>query len=225
MFPFLLQMIEEDDIGAFKSYLNEHPVYTIDSSGYNILYYLCKWNASLEFLQECIDRGVNIHIQDDMGENLLIFNCKRNKIKYMQLLIEYGININHTDINLDTAFLWAAYYNRIPILELLMDYQVDYTHCYKDGKNAIMWALKQQNIDAFEWLMPYFPNINQIDNYGNSIMNMYKSFSFKKILYNHILYYKWIIITYFNHFHFHPLLEYNLLHEIFSYYTTKTNFI
>lgn len=70
-------------------------------------------------VQELIDQGVDLNIQDEYGYTSLIWAASYSKPDMVKLLLDAGANKDITDIDKHNALYWANYYGHPEVIDLL----------------------------------------------------------------------------------------------------------
>jgi ankyrin repeat protein len=70
-------------------------------------------------IQELIDQGVDLNVQDEYGYTPLIWASCYNKPDMVKLLLKAGANKDITDVDKHNALYWANYYNNLEVIDLL----------------------------------------------------------------------------------------------------------
>jgi ankyrin repeat protein len=70
-------------------------------------------------IQELIDHGVDLNVQDEYGYTPLIWAASCNKPDIVELLMEAGADPKIIDIDSHTAMFWANYYKNLEVIDLL----------------------------------------------------------------------------------------------------------
>jgi ankyrin repeat protein len=70
-------------------------------------------------IQELIDQGVDLNVQDEYGYTPLIWAASYSKPDMVKLLLDAGANKDITDIDKHNALYWANYYGHPEVIDLL----------------------------------------------------------------------------------------------------------
>ena len=70
-------------------------------------------------IQELIDQGVDLNVQDEYGYTALIWAASYSKPDMVKLLLDAGADDEITDIDKHNALYWANYYGHPEVIEFL----------------------------------------------------------------------------------------------------------
>jgi len=100
-----------------------------------------------------IDIGIDIHLQNDRGDNALIVAASISNDDMVDILIEHGIDVNFQNFYGDTALYMASHCGFLPIVEKL--YNADAILDLKDycGRTALMSAVSMKQTIVVEFLI------------------------------------------------------------------------
>jgi ankyrin repeat protein len=70
-------------------------------------------------IQELIDQGVDLNVQDEYGYTALIWAASYSNPDMVKLLLDAGADDEITDIDKHNALYWANYYGHPEVIEFL----------------------------------------------------------------------------------------------------------
>jgi ankyrin repeat protein len=100
-----------------------------------------------------IDMGINIHLQNDRGDNALIIASSTSNEDMVDILIERGIDVNFKNIYGDSALIMASYNGFLPIVEKLYNSGSNLNTRDKLGRTSLMCAVSGKRMNVVEYLV------------------------------------------------------------------------
>jgi ankyrin repeat protein len=103
--------------------------------------------------EHLINNGINIHLENNRGDNALIVASSVSNDEMVDILIEHGIDVNFQNFYYDTALIMASHCGFLPIVEKLykagaiLDLRDNY------GRTALMTAVSMKQTIVVEFLI------------------------------------------------------------------------
>lgn len=114
---------------------------------------LCRMSIESTDIVYPTRRRFNVHYKTMMGDNMLMFACKRNDIERVDYLLDRGVNVNDVNLNGNSALIVASFFGFLDLVKKLVDSGADVQHENKSGNTALMWAARRGNMDVVRYLV------------------------------------------------------------------------
>ena len=124
--------------------------------------------GNLDVLKLLKERGANIHVQCEMGDNsIMSASIGTGDCNTVRWLIEQGVDVNHCDKEGFTAVLNAAQQGNLDVLKLLKESGADIHVQNEMGRNSIMSAaIGTGDCNTVRWLIEQGVDVNHCDKKG-----------------------------------------------------------
>lgn len=99
--------------------------------------------GNLKKVKELIDYGVDVNVQNEIGETALIIATYQDRRDIVKCLIEAGTDVNIKNKGGYTSLMQASYHNNITILKQLIDAGADVNSKNDDGRSALYFAISE----------------------------------------------------------------------------------
>ena len=127
-------------------------------------------SGDIKTVQEYIEMGINVNMQDDMKRTPLMIAMYKNDMKMAKLFIDNGANVNIQDNKFNSPFLYACekgYINTIKIMYSNADTKV--VNIY--GANALILACQNGHWETVAFLLENTDvDVNHIDNLSRTAL-------------------------------------------------------
>jgi len=100
-----------------------------------------------------IKKGIDIHLQNDRGDNALIIAASISNDDIVDILIQNGIDVNTTNLYYDTALIMASHCGFLPIVEKLYNAGAILDLRDNCGRTALMSAVCMKQTIVVEFLI------------------------------------------------------------------------
>ena len=118
------------------------------------------YQIDYERVIELIKNGADINLQDDYGNNALMFAAARGHTEIVKALIAAHTNLNLQTSNGNTALMMAARNGHIEIVKELIDANADVNIQENDGYTALMLAAINGHIEIVKVLIIANADVN-----------------------------------------------------------------
>ncbi len=146
------------------------------------------YNNNYNKVQELVDQGANINIQDSSGDSLLHIAISYKDEKIAKYLIDKKINLEMKNKYGGTPLLWAIYNSESPkvkkIVFMIIDAGANLETKNNFGYSALPWAVKKDNVDIVSYLVEKKADINSLDKQGMTPLELTNNKDIIKILLN-----------------------------------------
>ncbi|MBN1500266.1 MAG: ankyrin repeat domain-containing protein [Spirochaetes bacterium] len=132
-------------------------------------------SGNKEIIKNYLQKGGNINITDNVGNNLLMLAAINADVDIVKFLIKKGINVNHKNKLGQNAFISAimSFNNNIETMKILIENGIDtnilFTFYSSDNWNTLLIAADTGIIDIIDYLL----NMNFDINYKNQKNNIF----------------------------------------------------
>lgn len=149
-------------------------VASTNRAGANVLLLLAPYFQGEEMLQYFVDKGLDIHSQDDNGNGMFNYAARRGNVSLMKRLIEMGLPYQQLNKKGENAIIWAsfgsrAYSNPLEVYEYLVDLGLEADIVSLEGRtplHSIVGSVK--DMEVLDFFIERGVNINQVDQDGNT---------------------------------------------------------
>lgn len=117
-------------------------------------------NWDVESVQQLLDKGVDVDIQDCEGNTALFYAANTGNIRMMKLLLDRGANTNHKNANFETALLTSVHHGHQIITELLLNRGADVNYSSDYKMPAINIACQNGDLGIVKLLLSYGAKID-----------------------------------------------------------------
>lgn len=136
-------------------------------------------NNDMKIISFLIQKGANIHAQDQLGNTALIYAVEVQNIDAIKLLIKYGANVNATNKKQQHALFFAPTFEKssmYSIMRLLLDSGSDVNKHDEEGETVLMKLINEgmpfSDKNCIQLLLDRKADVNKVNNNKENALNI-----------------------------------------------------
>lgn len=161
--------VEAGNVWAVKKWLDEGlpPDYLADRIGSGLM--IAAWNGNLELMRLFLERGADIHLANQFGEQALQLAAWRGHREAVELLLEHGAKINREGRQWN-ALHYAVFAGHAGIARLLMEKGADVNARTPNDTTALMLAAREGQADLARALLGAGADAKAVNEWGDTAL-------------------------------------------------------
>ncbi|XP_039523909.1 kinase D-interacting substrate of 220 kDa isoform X1 [Pimephales promelas] len=164
----LFSYVEEENLSAIKAHLDKYREVDTRSENGQTALMVASEQGSLEIVQELIQRGANVNLDDIDCWTALISAAKEGHTGVVKELLENNANVEHRDMGGWSALMWAAYKGRVEVAQLLLEKGANPNITGQYSVYPIIWAAGRGHAEIVQLLLQHGAKVNCSDKYGTT---------------------------------------------------------
>ncbi|XP_034715104.1 kinase D-interacting substrate of 220 kDa B isoform X1 [Etheostoma cragini] len=164
----LFSYVEEENLAAIKAHLDKFRDVDSRSDNGQTPLMVAAEQGNLEIVQELIQRGANVNLDDIDCWTALISAAKEGHIEVVRELLENKANLEHRDMGGWTALMWAAYKGCTDVVQLLLEKEANPNITGQYSVYPIIWAAGRGHAEIVHLLLQHGAKVNCSDKYGTT---------------------------------------------------------
>ena len=110
-------------------------------------------NGDIKYVQEYIEMGINVNLQDERKRTPLMIATYKNDVKMVKLLVDNDANVNIQDSKLNSPFLYAGANGMLDIVKLIYKKADTRNVLNIFGGNALIPACEKGHLGTVKFLL------------------------------------------------------------------------